>query len=131
MTKTGIRTKVRKEKGLCTKCGKVPPKEGAERCEKCADYELHRLRQYRWKTRQEVILYYGNHCACCGETNVKFLTIDHIDGGGNQHKKEVKLTGSEFLRFLKRSGYPTGFQVLCWNCNCARIQFGVCPHKEV
>ena len=38
-------------------------------------------------TRQEVMAHYGNKCACCGETAQAFLTLDHTNGGGRQHRK--------------------------------------------
>ncbi len=27
-------------------------------------------------------------------------------------------------------GYPTGFRVLCHNCNCALAYYGSCPHER-
>ena len=30
-------------------------------------------------------------CACCGEKELSFLTIDHINGKGNIHRKEMEL----------------------------------------
>ena len=32
---------------------------------------------------------YGDSCACCGEREPKFLGIDHTNGGGNTHRREV------------------------------------------
>jgi len=32
---------------------------------------------------------YGNRCVCCGESNLGFLSIDHINGGGRAHRQEV------------------------------------------
>ena len=34
-------------------------------------------------------------------------------------------------RWLKKHGFPKeGFQLLCYNCNCAKGFFGKCPHKK-
>src|SRR5262245_47553294 len=33
--------------------------------------------------------HYGTECACCGETHIEFLGIDHINGGGHKHRKEI------------------------------------------
>src|SRR3990167_9174982 len=44
------------------------------------------------KLKAVVIAHYSNNkndCACCGENNHKFLTIDHIKGGGNKHRIEI------------------------------------------
>lgn len=70
-------------------------------------------------------------CACCGENEVKFLCIDHINGGGGKHRKEIKGKGLTTYIWLKKNGYPNGFQVLCHNCNMAKGFYGLCPHKEL
>jgi len=32
--------------------------------------------------------------------------------------------------WLKRNYFPTGFQLLCHNCNLAKGFYGKCPHDE-
>jgi hypothetical protein len=75
--------------------------------------------------------YGGRRCACCGETEFLFLSIDHIHGGGNRDRKEKKVSGGlTFYRWLKRAGWPPGFQILCMNCQFGRKHNGgVCPHQ--
>jgi len=75
---------------------------------------------------------YGNQCACCNERDWRFLTIDHIHGGGNEHKRQLGTRGSRVLYgWLRRNGYPSGFQILCWNCNSGRYRNGgTCPHED-
>jgi len=85
--------------------------------------------EYGKKCRLEAIAYYGGKCACCGEIIEEFLTIDHIKGGGTQHRKKVG-NGWAFHAWLKRNDYPKGYRVLCWNCNCSRGAYGYCPHKK-
>mgnify|MGYP001581746945 CR=1 FL=1 len=65
-------------------------------------------------------------CACCGEQHTEFLAIDHIDGGGNIHRKENKL--GHFYYWLESNNYPAGFRVLCHNCNLSLGFYGYCPH---
>jgi hypothetical protein len=83
---------------------------------------------YRWNLRLECIKEYGGKCACCGETNPKFLTIDHIHNDGH---KEGRVRGNYPLK-LKRLGYPKDrHQILCFNCNCGRAyNRGLCPHHD-
>lgn len=69
-------------------------------------------------------------CACCGELEIKFLSIDHINGGGNKHRKKIG-GGSGFYLWLKNHKFPKGYQVLCLNCNFAKGLYGVCPHKAL
>lgn len=87
------------------------------------------LREKSRHLRMEVLLAYGDRCNClgCDEWRYEFLTIDHIDGGGYAHRKELK--GSNIYRWLKRSGYPQGYQILCINCNWAKGMYGYCPHE--
>lgn len=90
-------------------------------------------RASRLAEKLAVIAAYGGDCACCHEADDRFLTIDHINGGGRKHRQEVckGRTGIEFYKWLRRQGYPPGFQVLCFQCNCGRnINGGICPHKD-
>lgn len=83
--------------------------------------------------RQEVLAAYGSRCVCCGEAQEPFLTIDHTDGSGADHRETLgnrrSASGATTYRWLKKNNYPSGFRVLCWNCNCARRQ-GPCPHER-
>jgi len=79
------------------------------------------------RNREKCFNHYGRECACCGETELLFLTFDHINGGGGRHNRKV----GYIPRWLVQKGFPDGFQVLCMNCNLGRsINGGVCPHKE-
>ncbi len=72
----------------------------------------------------------GSKCACCGETERGFLTLDHISGGGNEHKRSVG-RGISFWRSVHNEGCPTDkYRILCYNCNCARGALGYCPHER-
>src|SRR5262245_17032688 len=46
------------------------------------------------KLRQEVLDHYGGCCACCGETQLEFLSLDHKNGGGCKHRNEIKRRGA-------------------------------------
>jgi len=73
---------------------------------------------------------YGNRCICCGEDNLGFLSIDHINGGGRAHRKEVG-GGVQLWRLIIKAGFPADYQLLCYNCNLGRYHNGgICPHKS-
>lgn len=77
-----------------------------------------RLRNAR--IRLEVLSHYSGgslHCALCGYDDARALEIDHINGGGTQERKTLKLRGVHFYDWLKKQGYPEGYRVLCCNCN--------------
>ena len=85
------------------------------------------------KLRRMTIEYYSNNtmkCACCGESEYKFLTIDHINGGGIKHLKQFK-SRSAYIAWFVKNNFPPGFQVLCYNCNCSKGYYGICPHQEM
>lgn len=87
-------------------------------------------KRYTEERRDIVLGHYGRECACCGEQNELFLTIDHINNDGAKMRKEhgVSLT---LYRWLIKNGFPEGFRTLCYNCNCGRARNGgVCPHEE-
>lgn len=68
-------------------------------------------------------------CCCCGEQEVKFLSIDHVNGGGNKHRREQNI--SNLAHWLASKNYPDGYQTLCHNCNMAKGFYGICPHQVV
>jgi hypothetical protein len=84
------------------------------------------------KLKETILSHYSGgvpKCACCGEQNMAFLSIDHIEGGGNKQRHELKRGGGRsFYRWLRDNGYPSGYRVLCMNCNSALGLRGHCPH---
>lgn len=88
------------------------------------------MEEFRIITKINVMNYYGPGCICCGEGDIRFLTIDHINDNGNTHRREVG-SGHRLYRWLQSNGYPEGFQTLCFNCNTGRSLNGeICPHKD-
>lgn len=79
----------------------------------------------RENIRREVVEHYGGKCACCGEKEFRFMAIDHINGGGAQHRKSLGVT-SIIPSWFKKNNYPPGFRILCHNCNMALGAYGVC-----
>lgn len=94
------------------------------------DVIKQRETQYRRNLKIRVFKAYSKgkpKCRCCKEDNPVFLCIDHIDGGGHKHIKEV----GDLYRWLVKNNFPKGFQVLCYNCNRGKwINGGSCPHKS-
>lgn len=76
----------------------------------------------RNKNRNQQIKYecyrhYSNgepKCKNCGNTDIRVLTMDHVDGSGYEHRKIIK--SRQITRVLKAKGFPEGYQVLCMNC---------------
>jgi hypothetical protein len=71
---------------------------------------------------------YGGKCACCGETELVFLSLDHIHGGGAEHRRKVG--ASKVWRDLRDVGFPQGdYRVLCMNCQYGWQHGRICPHE--
>lgn len=93
-----------------------------------------RIRYYR-KLKQEVFDAYGNVCACCGESTYEFLTLDHVNNDGAAHRKQLKASGrgadnGAVWRNIRDRGFPAEYQLMCYNCNCAKQFAGGCPHQK-
>lgn len=127
----------KKEHGLCDKCANTPAESGMSMCrmhlDKYADAISERNRNLKLDTFNA---YGGPKCACLSCPQREFamlsmLTIDHINGGGNKHRKEILKDrgGTSFYRWLKKQGYPSGYQVMCWNCNLSK-RYGPCEHMS-
>jgi Recombination endonuclease VII len=95
----------------CSKCRREPPevvlyRQGtySYRCQDCnSDY----FAAYQRRKREELIQSLGGKCACCGESEIKFLAVDHVNGKAQPER-----------------------QVLCHNCNLAKGFYGQCPHPN-
>lgn len=110
---------------LCSNCNQCKSSIG-ECYHKNTHIELKDNR--RAKYRLKVLSHYSPElkCACCGEDIYQFLCIDHINGGGGKQNKETNI---HVYSWIIRNNYPTGFQVLCHNCNESLGAYGYCPHK--
>ena len=104
--------------GYCPHSNKPPEEEPVHSVYERAKYH----RQLGRRHKLEMIDAYGGKCRICGESNWEFLCIDHINGGGKQHRKELGLyRGYAFYKWLKKQGYPVqDYQLLCFNCNGAK-----------
>lgn len=124
---------------LCTKCGvekpesefSLAPEKKRGRAFWCKGCHRDRAAERGEELKIETLQQYGGSCACCGEDGLAFLTIDHIEGGGNKEREKVSggMGGTKFYRWLKKEGWPEGYQVLCYNCNAATTGGATCPHK--
>ncbi len=95
------------------------------------EYYIEYNRTSRIELRKQCIEHYGGCCACCGEDTYEFLAFDHKDGGGGKQRKETKVLGSGFVRWLIANNFPDDIQILCHNCNLAKGFYGVCPHQRL
>jgi hypothetical protein len=89
-------------------------------------------RRYNATARARLLAAYGGRCACCGESTPEFLTLDHIHGIPDHHRRNGKrISGTLLYSLVLREGCPDDYQLLCWNCNAAKSYYGVCPHKRL
>ena len=144
-------TRLTKSTKMCQKCAaahynklRVPSNPVCKHCNTplSADNRNHRTlmcivcanaeSRERAKLRKRAIFdHYGGACACCGESRIEFLTLDHVNNDGAGHSKKIGgLAGEHFYRWIVRNNYPEDvkLQVLCWNCNCSKGTYGYCPH---
>lgn len=84
----------------------------------------------RLRLRIETLGAYGDQCACCGESDLQVLNLDHIYGGGNAERRSVGGGSSSLYQNLKRRCWPEGHRVLCLACNKAFHWLGNCPHQD-
>lgn len=125
---------------LCTKCSRDDWKEahppsararGRKAYFVCRYCRKENVKAWRSRLKGLCIEAYGGKCACCGETELAFLCIDHVDGGGTLHRQAVGRGSWLVYADIKKRGFPPGFQVLCANCNMAKELPEGCPHQHI
>lgn len=123
---------------VCTKCkkGKELVKNFsfyaargryASECSQCHRDASNQRNRFN---RLRVLTYYGGDppkCACCGETFLEFLSLDHINGGGRKQRQVIKV---RWWEWIIKNNFPPGFRVLCHNCNQSIGLYGYCPHSK-
>lgn len=93
-------------------------------------------RKYSKSVKHSVFDHYSHGtfaCACCGESNLDFLTLDHVNGGGTKERIAIfgrpNSAGTRFFKWLINSGFPSGYQILCANCNMSKGAHAACVHQ--
>jgi hypothetical protein len=86
-------------------------------------------RNRRLEVRRQILALFGGACRCCGERQHQFLTLDHVHNDGNAERRIMPNYFSLFRRLLRQGNADKRYQLLCWNCNCAKAHYSRCPHK--
>ena len=81
------------------------------------------------------------YCECCNACHTDVLALDHINGGGNKHRKALRAKGetsnlyAHLYRHFKKTGkWLSGYQLLCTTCNWIKFVRGSCTpvyHKKL
>ena len=76
--------------------------------------QLKAWRNYNKKIRLDAIKRLGGACTQCGFGDTRILEIDHIEGGGTEHRKRI----DHKVQYRNiRDGDIEGYQLLCKNCH--------------
>ena len=109
---------------------------------------LKQTRVYRAGIKLLVLTHYGpNHTLTCSwpncdVTDVDMLSIDHIENDGAKHRRALSgknrgggQGGGKLYVFLKKTGFPTGYQTLCFNHQfkkeLIRLRARACQEEEL
>lgn len=84
------------------------------------------------RERIAVIEMYGGKCKFCPCTQYEYLTLDHVQGDGKQHRLEIASKYRTVYDYLLRENIidHTRFRLLCWNCHMALTRYNVAPGRE-
>ena len=85
--------------------------------------------QLRKQVKTKVIAHYGGKCECCGEREHDFLTIDHKNMTGMEHRRQVK-AAKDIIFLIEKQNCPPEYRILCFNCNWATRRGTTCPHQR-
>jgi hypothetical protein len=79
----------------------------------------------RAKLKFETLKEYADPLKCniCSVTDIRILTLDHINGDGRKELRRLGIKGGAgYYRYLRDNKYPDkeNLQVLCFNHNCSK-----------
>ena len=94
-------------------------------------------RQHHRNAKEQIFKHYGEgllQCSLCNETRIDALSIDHINGNGARHRRQLGLFGTDFYRWLIKNNFPEGYRVLCMNCQfierAKTLKYGTIKKEE-
>ena len=71
-----------------------------------------------WRRKLRIFAALGGQCVVCHESDMAFLVVDHIAGGGRAQRRILGGGTPGFYREVERSGPDvTLYAILCHNCN--------------
>lgn len=126
-------------KGKICKQDKIYYQKNKDRIKEYQQKNKDRIKEYKLENKLQVFNHYSNYdikCNCCGERQMEFLSIDHINNDGAKHVRyegaKYKLSGGNLVNWLIQNNFPSGFQILCMNCNWAKglDSEHLCPHQK-
>ena len=100
-------------------------------------------REYLALCKESVVNMYTSGeatCRWCGQGDIDVLSVDHIANNGAAHRYPcgAKMTGYKLYQWLRARDYPSGYQILCMNCNLkkellrkravAAFKYSILPH---
>ncbi len=104
-------------------------------CPECLKAANAKTRERQKRLYDEMMSHYGDVCVCCGESDRRFLSFDHINNDGRARRRETlgrkyeQMPHMEY-RQLRKQGFPPILQIMCFNCNMGKLRGGgVCPHE--
>lgn len=82
-------------------------------------------KEERARLKMDVFIAYSKgkpiSCCECGYADLRALDIDHMNDDGAAKRRGLfgdRLSaGTTYYRWLRKNGYPSGYQILCRNCN--------------
>jgi hypothetical protein len=111
-----------KASGQCVQCRALAV-EGKTLCQQCSDFAIESARHRRRENKLAVIERFGGKCSECGESDIRTLTIDHVNNDGNIEcaGKSKRITSVEFYaRLVKDARARIDLKLLCFNCHAKK-----------
>ncbi len=110
---------------LCANCNSI---KQSRKYFDLPNNEITNAQRYKIKLWKEAYNFFGP-CKMCGETNIKTLSIDHINGDGSEKRKNGEGIGTSLLSTFRKNNWPESikeeYQLLCFNCH-----YGIKPRIE-
>jgi len=67
--------------------------------------------------KEKIYSILGEKCVKCGYSDIRALQIDHVNGGGNTHRRALGWKYFKTLSEMSQDDLRKDFQILCANCN--------------
>lgn len=113
---------------LCSRCGNDLELNRLSKkyCLKCSNAQTETCRQARKRNKEIVINYFGGKCLHCNISDIRVLTLDHVNGDGHLERKGKRTYAVAWYAKLyaliikKKFDLLPTLQLLCYNCHAIK-----------
>lgn len=108
---------------LCSNCNIIAHLERLQNVSLSMTHDAVKLRKRYADAKQKMMEMLGGSCVICRKSDLRILTVHHVQGDGAAHRKKISRGNADYLfyREVMKTGNTQGLECRCFSCNDAAV----------